>query len=176
MPGLEDSCSYAWTASSFVLHFTVLFFWLVVGSAFDQHQGYWQQPRRRNDSAYAGYLKSWLKQLFNLAHAFCFSGRCPRKSKSPVLAKLKRKCAYLGHGRLLHRSSRLARMVAVLCFMAQHHVTQAQSKASTDSDSEPIRIDNHATCCISNRKSDFVGPLKPAKVPITGYQARKSTA
>jgi hypothetical protein len=41
-------------------------------------------------------------------------------------------------------------------------------KASFDTDSNDIKIDNCATCCISNQVEDFVGPLYPSKRKLRG--------
>ena len=37
-----------------------------------------------------------------------------------------------------------------------------------DTDSYPIRIDNHSSYCVSNTRSDFVGPLQPIKASVKG--------
>ena len=37
-----------------------------------------------------------------------------------------------------------------------------------DTDSFPIRIDNHSSYCVTNNKRDFVGPLKPLHANVKG--------
>ena len=102
----------------------------------------------------------------------------PRKQ-----GKSKRGSQWMHNGnRVIHKRSSTATRVAAMMFVWQALVmtttkeTAQQAKASFDSDSVPIRVDNHASYCISGFKQDFVSKLVPTTMRIKGYHAANKRA
>ena len=51
----------------------------------------------------------------------------------------------------------------------QAHMSKYTTKASFDTDSVPVGIDNRCSGCMSNKSSDFDGKLRPVKRVIKGF-------
>ena len=64
--------------------------------------------------------------------------------------------------------------MAVLAMTAAHQTKPMERKAIFDTDSGEVGVDNRATGCISNVKTDFVdGTLKPCNRSIKGYHGQR---
>jgi hypothetical protein len=106
-------------------------------------------------------LKSWIKKVGNNFENSLQGSR----SRS----KLKYK-----YTRLPCTRSKSRNISRKLCILQQAIIAlsalggTAAMTASFDTDSRPIRIDNCATACISNRIEDFVGPLQPSSRQLQG--------
>jgi hypothetical protein len=74
-------------------------------------------------------------------------------------------------------TGRTARMMALAVTIVMEAKTMKyKSQALFDTDSVAVGIDNRCTACISDKKSHFIGELKPGKKMIKGFHGEKETA
>ena len=137
-----------------------------------------RRPRNRQGE-YSGVIKSWIKRATAsiskyLDDLIAFK---PQRRITKSFRRPSTRWKYVNGRARRNGHSNLARVLAMVqVFTSTAHPRSGTipiaKRARFDSDSDKIRIDNHASACISPNLRDFVGPVVETSIAIRGYHGK----